>query len=78
MKITAIIEAVPGDKVMVENYRSRYKPWENGTIHATKIGVNKDGVCRVAYDVMLDRRGNGRYGNRPIWLYVGDDKIRKI
>lgn len=80
MTVTAIIEAVPGDKVLVENYRSKYKPWEEGTISSTEIDVRQDGTTRVHYSVHLDRR---TYTKRAPWgnvikLYVGDDQIRKI
>lgn len=79
MIVTAVIEAVPGDKVMVENYRSKHKYWEEGEVRHTEIDVRKDGTTRVSYHVWVERPGTKRQPWKTGYsLHVGDDKIRKI
>ncbi len=73
------VKALPEDKVIVVNYKSRYKPWENGTVRSVKAGIRKDGTYRISYEVLLDRRSsitNRAPNGNPLFLYVGDDAIR--
>lgn len=61
-----------GELVMVENYRSSLKPWEQGKIHVLSYR-DVGGGFDWSYEVLLMRMTNaGRY----IRLYVGDDRIR--
>ena len=68
-----------GEKVLVHNYRSKPKDgsqvWEEGTVRApsyeTRYGKDK---FHWSYEVVLEResaKGNG------IWLYVGNDRIKR-
>ena len=66
-----------GEEVIVYNYRKRGKSegtWEHGKISSLAYG-NSFGRWSWKYTVML-----GRYSgtNRPMFLYVGDDRIKKI
>ena len=62
-----------GEKVIVENYRATPGTWENGVV--VNLGYeNRYGKFSWSYDIKLERES--KKGN-PIFLYVGDDKIRR-
>lgn len=71
MKITVNLKAAVNDVVRVENYRSIYKPWEEGTVERIAIHIRYSDPY-VIYDVRLHRLS--RSGN-PMFLYVGDEGI---
>jgi hypothetical protein len=66
-----------GDSVMVHNYRSKRKDglklWEEGVVRGLSYR-NDLGEFSWYYEVMLVRRSNK---NKVMWLYVGDDEIKK-
>lgn len=62
-----------GEKVMVQNYRSIYKPWELGTVRCLAY-ENSFGEFRWRYDVGLDRKSAK---GKLLLLYVGDNSIEK-
>ena len=61
-----------GDVVMVVNYRSKYEPWEEGVVKRLSY-ENSFGDFSWSYNVLLSRRSKA--GN-PIWLYVGNKRIK--
>ena len=67
-----------GEAVMVHNYRSKPKDgtklWERGTVKRLAY-KNSFGGFDWHYGVLLDRRSAS---DNPIWLYVGDEGIRRI
>ena len=78
-KITVEIECLPGDKVMVQNYR-RKDIWESGTCTSVEIRVRKEGSS-PSYEVTLDRKAppNKRHPwERPLRLGAWRNRIRKI
>jgi len=79
-KITIELEAKEGDRVLVENYRSKYKPWEEGTVTDVDVSVYEDLRCFVGYDVVLDRKGPITRRGRPsiLVLHLCADQVRRI
>lgn len=74
------IKVLVGQKCIVQNYRSKYKEWENGTCTRVEAGFYQDGRYSVSYHVMLDRKTTGRSrmypdGGAPMFLTVGDNAI---
>lgn len=61
-----------GERVDVENYRSRLAPLERGRVVGMAYENNFGGGFSWSYRVRLERES--RTG-RPIFLHVGDDKI---
>ena len=71
-RVIVELEAIEGDRVVVENYRSIYKPWEGGKVLHVEARFTPVAEAWVSYRVRLNRlseRGN------PIDLYVGHDSI---
>jgi hypothetical protein len=64
-----------GQAVRVVNYRSSYRPVEEGKVCALSYKSAFGEKLRWSYRVRLDRES--RKG-RPIYLYVGDEKIWPI
>jgi hypothetical protein len=74
-QVIITLKAKEGDRVLVENYRSIYKPWELGTVKRIEARIYRDGSYYVNYDVILDRKNSkGQY----MWLYVLDDGIKPV
>lgn len=75
-------KVIEGDKCLVCNYRSRYKPWESGTVRTVSVGLRNDGSFRLVYEVLLDRRGGKPKPWQPegtyLFLTVGDDRIEAV
>lgn len=81
-------KVLPGQKVWVKNYRKKYGDEELATVCGCKLRLSRKGqtteyILRWAYDIVLVRRTpsqksySGReYGDRPMFLYVGDDGVR--
>lgn len=79
--ITIDLVAAVGDRVLVENYKSKYKPWEPGTVFRVSASVYRDGSYHVSYDVRLDRVTPASRRNpypRPLGLCVGYDDLSLI
>lgn len=73
------IKAVPGDRVLVENYRTSNKEWEEGKVCNVKISVREDGTTTNFYDVRVDRPSTKRHPWKTGYtLSVGDAGIREI
>lgn len=77
------IKAKVDDKVVVLNYRRKPAYWEDGTIVRVNIGVDRNLKSNIQYDVLLDRRAQGRSrmfpeGGAPITLTVSDSSIHTI
>ena len=71
-EITTTVKALPEEKVMAKNYRSKYADWEPGVVQDCEINVSEEGRTRATYRVRLDRKSTkGNY----LFLYVGDDSI---
>lgn len=69
-----------GQRCIVQNYRSKYKDWELGTVTRVEAGFYRDGRYHVSYRVMLDRKTTGRSrmfpdGGAPMFLTVGENNI---
>lgn len=77
VKIEATIKAMPGDLVMVLNYRLKPARWEPGIVHHVRIGVRPGPVTRNSYEVRTTRLvySRRRPEGRPVWLTVADDSI---
>jgi len=72
MKITVDLKASLNDQVRVENYRSIYKPWEEGTVESIAIHIRYTPEPYVIYRVRLKRLSQSGF---PMFLFVGDDGI---
>lgn len=79
MKLEIEVLARVGDEVLVQNYRTKDKLWELGSVSDVEIKVDNGWGTRVGYTVTLHRRVYSKnatpMGNR-ISLYVNQDKIR--
>lgn len=80
MKIKTEVKAIPGQRVMVLNYRKRPHEWEEGEVRSTNIGVTNNGKIRNSYNVATIRqtRTKRQPWGRCIFLSVGDDGITLI
>lgn len=76
MVIKAKVKAVPGDQVIVRNYRKKGSPWENGEVRATEINVRDNGDTSVHYRVWIKRPGVG--WSEGYALEVGNEAIEKL
>ncbi len=83
--VKASVKVLQSQKCMVLNYNRRPKVWEEGIVSAVRIGVNREGICHVSYDVILDRvsisaREKRREYPIPTRLSVtvGDDAIKPL
>ncbi len=62
----------PGDMVAVKNYRKRPPVWENGRVLRAETDWRAPDICRVSYEILLDRKSlNGKL----IRLYVSADQV---
>ncbi len=87
-------KVLPGQHVLVHNYRSKPKDgsavWEHGTVTSASLGIyiSHDGRTfskRWSYDVILDRKSRARVtyygrdlGSNTIRLSVSDDSIKPV
>jgi hypothetical protein len=79
--ITIKLVAMEGDSVLVENYKSKYKPWERGIVRHVNVAISKDKSYTIGYTVILERKSppkRGRTWETILRLYVGERQIRKI
>lgn len=77
--IQVTIALLPGERCLVENYRSKHKPWEPGTVDDTEVGFRDEGTYYVLYRVVLDRCVISRRGfEKRLFLHVGNNQILPI
>lgn len=74
MKLTLDLPIKKGDKVSVNNYRTKHHDPELGTVQRVAIHVDETGDYTITYDVALDRK---TLKGRVIWLYVGPKAVIK-
>ena len=74
MKHTIDLKLEPGDKCIAENYRSKYKPWELGTVIDVSVKFRIKRKPYIAYTVSLLRKSDKGNG---LMLFLGGDKIDK-
>ncbi|MCZ4544943.1 hypothetical protein [Rhodococcus qingshengii] len=76
--------AIPGDHVVVSNYRTKDGRWENGVCRRAEYHLKEDGSGSWSYTVLLDRRTpqradkwnpRGVRGGNVIILHVGGDFV---
>jgi hypothetical protein len=70
-EMTVAINAFPGDKVWVRNYR-RDGYQEFGKVIETTVNVDNSVRYSVKYRIQLERKSKT---GRPLFLYVGNDGI---
>lgn len=77
-------KVIEGGRCLVQNYRSKKKPLELGTVRAVSAALRSDGKARLVYEVVLDRTTTRSWGwpkqyrEHPLFLTVGDDGIKKV
>jgi len=72
-KITVKYKANPGEKVLVQNYKSKFKPWESGVVRDVEISIDRHSGYRISYRVCLDREAPS---GGLLFLTVGDSGIK--
>ncbi len=80
-KITVTPKALPGDLVMVKNYRKKNYDVEPGEVTATRVSLGlTGGRTRNSYEVLLDRKipRPGPWPDRVITLTVWDELIVSV
>lgn len=65
----------PGTQVMALNYRRKYNQWEQGAIVSAEYHLSGRSGGRWHYTVRLKREIPDKLFNKPIYLYLGEDKI---
>jgi hypothetical protein len=71
-------KVLPGQKCIAQNYKSKYKPWENGTVRDVSADLKADGSHRLSYTVILERKGPANRLAKDgsiLFLYVGNSGI---
>ena len=76
MKVKSEVKALPGDMVMVSNYRAS-NIWEQGELRRVDINVDKTGKTHVCYSVWVTRHPKTPRSRPGYYLYVGESAIRK-
>ncbi len=69
-----------GERVMVQNYRSRYKTWEPAKVREVNVSIYPERVD-ISYDVVLERElpPSDRWpAGKSLRLTVGDNNIRRV
>jgi hypothetical protein len=72
------LPVLPGDRVLVENYKSSRKPWEPGVVENVEASFLDDGSYRLGYRVLLDRRSKPNRWNEngyPLRLHLSARQI---
>lgn len=77
-------KVLPGQRVLVNNYRKKYGDKEPGMVRTCEFRLSIGGGS-WSYSITLDRRTPSKksytgaeYGNRLMWLYVGDKDVEAI
>lgn len=78
--------ALPGERVIVKNYRRKYDQWEPGVVYDTEANwynaerAEESGrPCSYSYRVRLDRMAPQKHNRSyrdPLFVHVGDDGIK--
>lgn len=78
-EVVVNLKAKVGDRCIAQNYRSKYKPWENGIVSFIRVCIDKDLKCWISYEVKLLRCSRRKFGSGyedfPIFLTVNDTAI---
>lgn len=83
MKYTITPTVIEGQDCFVLNYRKKPRIWESGIVYDVEARLRPDGSHKLIYTVRLDRtttRSWGwpkKYEEKPLFLTVGDDAIKK-
>ena len=80
MELKVDIKVLPGQRCIVNNYRTRPNDWEVGTVMDVTARISHTGFIYPRYHVILDRVSKSKSknypnGGRPLTLTVSSDRI---